>query len=179
MHKHVKKGNAMSKIHELMPWNRPSSIFVSKGERSGSSLTSLQEEMNRLFEHFYNGTQAYLTDWDEGALAAPSIDITENGNSFKINAELAGIDPKNVTLEVSNGALTLKGERKADEKEEGENYLRREISYGSFTRTIALPETANSDNAKATFKNGILTVDIPKKPEAQQKPKKVEIKTAA
>jgi HSP20 family protein len=169
----------MSKIHELMPWSRPSSIFVRRGEGFGSSLSSLQEDMNRLFEHFYNGAQTHLTDWDEGTIAAPSVNVVENGSSFRIEAELAGMDPKNVEVEVSNGTLTLKGERKEEEKEDGKSYLRREISYGSFTRTVALPETADEDKAKATFRNGILTVDIPKKPEAQQKPKKVEIKTAA
>ena len=169
----------MSRIHELMPWNRPSSIFVRRGEGVSNSLASLQEEMNRMFDHFYNGTQAHLTDWDEKALAAPSINVVESGDSFRVEAELAGIDPKNVEVEIVNNSLTLKGERKEEEKQGGDNYLRHEISYGSFARTVALPETADSDKAKASFKNGILTVAIPKKLEAQQKPRKIEIKSAA
>jgi len=155
----------MTKIHELMPWNRLSSISMRRGEGLGSSLSSLQDEMNRLFEHFYTGAQVYLTDWDEKMIAAPAVNVAENGSSFRVEAELAGMDPKNVDVAVANGFLTLKGERKEEEKKEGENYLRHEISYGYFVRTVALPETAEGDKAKASFKNGILTVTIPKKPE--------------
>ena len=171
----------MNKISELMHWNRPSSISVRKGLDVGSSLATLQEEMNRLFDHFYTGTQLYLTDWDKKLATAPAVNVVEDGSSFKVEAELAGMDPKNVDVEIAGGYLTLKGERKEEkeERKEGGNYLRQEISYGSFLRTIALPETADSDKAKASFKNGILTVTVPKKAEAQQKPRKIEIKVAA
>lgn len=171
----------MNKISELMHWNRPSSIFVRKGSEIGSSLASLQEEMNRLFEHFYTGTQLYLTDWDKKLAASPAVNVVEDGSGFKVEAELAGMDPKNVEIEITGGYLTLKGERKEEkeEKKEGGSYLRQEISYGSFLRTVALPETADGDKAKASFKNGILTITVPKKAEAQQKPRKIEIRTAA
>ena len=171
----------MSKIRELMHWNRPAAVSVRKGMDIGASLAAMQEEMNRLFDHFYTGTQLYLTDWDKKIADLPSVNVVEDGTSFKVEAELAGIDPKNVEVEVANGCLTLKGERKeqTEEKREDGNYLRQEISYGSFVRTIPLPDTADSDKAKASFKNGILTVTVPKKPEAQQKPKKIEIKAAA
>lgn len=170
----------MSKIRELMNWNSSSPVSVRRGD-SNFSIAALQEEMNRLFDHFYNGARLRLTDWDQKMPSTPSVNLVENGTSFKVEAELAGIDPKNVEVEIANGALTLKGERKEEKEESKEdgNYLRRKISYGSFTRTIALPETADGDKAKATFKNGILTIEVPKKPEAQQKPKKIEIRTAA
>ena len=169
----------MSKIRDLI--QSPASLIVQKGSDVSRSLSTLQTEMNRLFDHFYSGTQVYLTDWDKKLADLPAVNVVEDGVSFKVEAELAGMDPKNVDVEVANGRLTLKGERKEEvtEKNEGSNYLRQEISYGSFTRTIALPETADGDKAKASFKNGVLTVTVPKKPEAQQKPKKIEIKTAA
>ena len=134
-----------------------------------------------MFNHFLTGMNLRLTDWDEKLPVAPSVNIVENGDSFKIEAELAGMNPKDVELEITGGYLALKGERKEEKKEEKEdgNYLRQEISYGSFVRTVALPETADGENAKASFKNGILTVTVPKKPEAVQKPKKIEIRTAA
>lgn len=171
----------MTKIRELMPWNNPSSIFVRKGEGFGSSLAALQEEMNRLFDHFYTGTQLRLTNWDQKLPAAPAINVVEDGSSFKVEAELAGMDPKNVEVEITGGYLTLKGERKEEkeEKKESGNYLRQEISYGAFLRTVALPETADGSKAAASFKNGILTVTVPKKAEAQQKLRKIDIKTAA
>jgi HSP20 family protein len=171
----------MSKIHDLIHWNNPSSIFVRKGDNMGFSLASLQEEMNQLFEHFYTGSPLRFAEWDKKSVTAPAINLIEDGCSFKVEAELAGMDPKNVEVEITGGYLTLKGERKEEkeEKKEGGNYLRQEISYGSFLRTVALPETADGDNAKASFKNGILTVTVPKKAEAQQKPRKIEIKSAA
>lgn len=170
----------MSKIRELINWNRPAALSVRKGE-IGSSLAALQEDMNRMFEHFFTSLNLRLTDWDEKLPAAPSVNIVENGDSFRVEAELAGMDPKDVEVEVAGGYLTLKGERKEEKKEEkeGGKYLRQEISYGSFLRSVPLPETADSDKAKASFKNGILTVTVPKKPEAVQKPKKIEIKSAA
>ena len=170
----------MSKIHDLMRWNQSSPVSVRKGS-SNFSLTGLQEEMNRLFDHFYNGAQVRLTDWDRNLPSMPSVNLIESGDSFKVEAELAGMDPKNVEVEIADGCLTLKGERREEkeEKKEGGNYLRREIFYGSFSRTIALPETVDSEKAEAAFKNGILTVSLPKKAEARQKPKKVEIRTAA
>ena len=171
----------MSKIRELMHWNNPSSVLVRKGEDFASSMNALQQEMNRLFDHFYTGAQLRLTDWDQKLATTPAINLVEDGTSFKVEAELAGMDPKDVEVEVVGGVLTLKGERKEEknEKKEDGSYLRQEISYGSFLRSIALPETADSDKAKASFKNGILTVTVPKKPEAQQKPRKIEIKAAA
>ncbi len=171
----------MSKIRELIHWNNPSSIFVRKGESMAHSLVALQEEMNQLFDHFYTGAQVHLTDWSKKLATAPAVNVVEDGTSFKVEAELAGMDPKNVEVEITGGYLTLKGERQEEkeEKKEGGSYLRQEISYGSFLRTVVLPETADSDKAKATFKNGILTITVPKKADAQQKPRKIEIKAAA
>lgn len=171
----------MTKIRELMHWNNPSSVFVRKGEGFGSSLAALQEEMNRLFDHFYAGAQLRLTNWDQKLPTAPAVNVVEDGASFRVEAELAGMDPKNVEVEITDGCLTLRGERKEEkeEKKEGGNYLRQEISYGSFVRTVVLPDTADENKASASFKNGILTVTVPKKAEAQQKPRKIDIKTAA
>lgn len=169
----------MPNLHELVPWSRPSSVFARRGDDMGSSLATLQEEMNRLFDHFFTGSQVYMTDWDEKMIAAPAVNVVEDGNSFRVEADIAGIDPKEVNVEFANGCLTLKGERRKEEKKEDENYLRHEISYGSFLRNIALPETADGDKAKASFKNGSLIITVPKKAEALQKPKKIDIKTTA
>lgn len=170
----------MSKIRELMNWNFPSSVSVSKGDLS-QSLARLQDEMNRLFDHFYTGAQLHMTNWNEKLPSAPSVNVIETGDSFKVEAELAGMDPKNVEVEIAGGLLTLKGERKEEKEEKKDNgsYLRQEISYGYFLRSVALPETADGDKAKAAFKNGILTITVPKRPEAQQKPKKIEVRIAA
>lgn len=170
----------MNKLRELMPWNDTSSLLVRKGGSFGSSVIALQEEVNRLFDHFFTGAEVYTTNWGK-KLSAPSVNVTEDGSSFKIEAELAGMDPKDIEVESVGRYITLRGERKEEkeEKKDGGNYLRQEISYGSFLRTVPLPETADSEKAKASFKNGILTVIVPKKAEARQKTQKIEIKAAA
>lgn len=165
-------------IRELIHWNRPTNISIREGS-FGSSLANLQEEMNRLFEHFYTGTQVRKTDWDKLPATAPALNISENGKSFKVKVELAGMSPDDVELEITDGYLTLKGEKEEEKNEEDENYLRQEISCGSFYRTVALPEAADCKKAEASFKNGVLTITVPKKAEAIQNPKKLQIKKAA
>ncbi|QQG35759.1 MAG: Hsp20/alpha crystallin family protein [Micavibrio aeruginosavorus] len=164
-------------IRELTHWDRPN--VSNRQGIFGQSPVSLQEEINRLFDHFYSGTQVRLTDWDKLPAASPAVNISENGKAFKVNVELAGMNPEDVDIEVTNGYLTLKGKKEEETKEEDENYLRREISYGSFYRAIALPEIADSRKAEASFKNGVLSVTVPKKVEAIEKPKKLQIKKAA
>ena len=170
-------------IRELIHWNRPFGISIRRKGEPWNSFAALQDEMNGLFERLYSGANARLTDWNGGHASAPAVDIIENEKSFTVKAELAGIDPKDVNVEVTDGFLTLRGQRseEKEEKKEDKNfsYLRQEISEGYFQRTLALPETADCDKAEASFKNGILTITVPKKPEAVQKPKKLEIKKAA
>lgn len=140
---------------------------------------NLQDEMNRMFNHFYNGALVHMTDWDKKLPPAPAVDVKDTGKSFNIKVELAGMDPENVDIEIAEGVLTITGEKKEEKKEESENYLRREISYGSFYRTIALPETADGEKAEAKFKSGVLTVEVPKKAGAIKATKKLQIKKAA
>ena len=165
-------------IRELIHWDRPSNVSI-RQKNLGPSLVTLQEEMNRLFEHLYSGVQLHLTDWDKKAPAMPAVNISESRGAFKVKVELAGMSPDDVDVEITDGYLTLKGEREEETKEEDENYLRQEMSYGSFYRTIALPETADCKKAEASFKNGVLTIAVPKKAEAIEKPKKLQIKKAA
>ncbi len=162
-------------LRELVHLNRPFNVPVQQRGRFGQSLHSLQEEMNDLFEDFFssNGLKSWMAPMGS---AFPSVDIIENEKKFKVKAEIAGYNPDDIDVSVTDGFLTISGKRKEEEEEKEENYLRRELSYGSFQRTIALPETSNCEEAEASFKNGMLTIDIPKKAEAMQKPKKVTIK---
>lgn len=171
----------MHKITDLLQRHNPLPMVIHKAGNINFSWVALQDKTNLLFENFTAAAQQRLAKWSKRLSAAPAINIIEDGSSFKVEAELAGLDPGNVEIEIGGGFLTLKGERK-DEKEitqEGGSYLRREISYGSFQRTIALPEAADSSQAKALFNNGILVITLPKKFEALQKPKKIEIDIAA
>ncbi|MBI3440444.1 MAG: Hsp20/alpha crystallin family protein [Proteobacteria bacterium] len=165
-------------IRDLINWERPFNIPISRSNDLLPSFASLQEDMNRLFERFYRGSEVYLTNWDK-ATTIPAVNIAENGNSFRIEAELPGMPPESIDVSVSGNMLTIKGEKKEEKEEKDENYIRRESSYGSVYRQIILPEAANGEKADASFKNGVLTVTVPKKAEAVQQSKKLQIKKAA
>ena len=104
----------------------------------------------------------------------PAVEISEDDEAYTINAELPGIDKKDVHIEVKDGVLTLRGERKHEHEEKEDGYFRTERSYGSFERSFALPEAADEEKIKASFNDGILTVTLPKGEVA--KPKQIEVK---
>jgi HSP20 family protein len=136
---------------------------------------SLRDEMNRIFQDMW-GDDSMPTMFGGGA-SFPAVDIIESDKDIKVKAELLGMDPENVDVSINDGCLIIQGERKDERKEEDKqnNYLRREISYGSFCRSIALPDAANIEDAHASFENGILNVDIPKKAESLGKSRKLQI----
>lgn len=167
-------------IRELMHWDRPFSLPVLRRERQSRSITSLQDEMNRMFDEFLGDTSVpAFRSWRSSNEAFPAMDLIENEKYYKIRAELPGMDPDDIEVSVTNGFLTVKGGKEEEKEEEEENFLRRESSYGAFQRTLSLPEAADMDRADAIYRNGILTVEVPKKAEALQKPKKLSVRKAA
>jgi HSP20 family protein len=147
----------------------------------------LRQEIDRLFSDFGLGFQ-----WPFGRslFAAepqfrrelmwstmPAVDVVESEKSYEIAADLPGMDEKNIEVKVAEGVLTIKGE-KQEEKEEKKDYYLQERSFGSFQRRFDLPESVDSDKIEASFKKGVLTVTLPKKPEAQKPTKKIEVKSA-
>lgn len=172
----------MSKIRELMKFNGFTPAPALRSDQ-GLSLTTLQEEMNRLFNHFYQGMQVHLTDWDAVPESAPAINVAETANAFQVDVALPGMDPNAVEIEVVGSLMFVRG-TKTDEQEKKEEsdagiYLRKEITLGSFERTIPLPATADAEKAKARFANGVLGIVIPKKAESVTKSRKVKIQDAA
>ncbi len=135
------------------------------------NLVSTQDRFNRLF----NDTLSRI--FDDGELGtrpwAPAVDIYETDHDVVLKAELPGVDPKDVEIRVEDGTLYFKGQRKFENEVKEENYHRVERSYGSFTRSFALPSSVNSDKAKAEYKDGVLTLTMPKREEA--KPKTIQI----
>lgn len=144
---------------------------------AGGALWSLRHEMDRLFDDFFSGfpvgwrREPFATVWGMGA---PSVDVSETDKAYEIEAELPGMDEKDIELSMSNGVLTIKGERK-EEKEDKEKHVS-ERRYGSFQRTFRLPETVSEDKVAAEFKKGVLKVTLPKKPEARKPVRKIAIK---
>jgi HSP20 family protein len=137
-------------------------------------MQSLQERMNRLFTDFWGrgGTRA-----DEDYLSGawyPAVDVRENQDTLEIQAEVPGVEPKDVTISVENGVLTIKGARQFEKATEGETYHRVERAYGSFERSFSLPTNVDPEKIKATYRQGVLHLVLPKREEA--KPKSIAIK---
>lgn len=131
-------------------------------------LARMQEEMGRLFD------DRLVTRTGESMGWTPKVDIYEDEEGIALRFELAGVEPKDVDIRFENGVLTLRGERKLEREDTKDNYHRVELSYGTFTRSFSLPGTVDAEKIRAESKNGVLTVHLPKKPEA--KPKSIQVK---
>lgn len=105
----------------------------------------------------------------------PAVDIYETDNDLVIMADLPGLDMNDIHVEIENGTLSLRGERKFEGTSEGRGYHRIERSYGSFARYFTLPDTVDPEKVKADYKNGVLTVTLPKKEIAKPRAIKVEV----
>lgn len=103
------------------------------------------------------------------------MEVYETEGDVVVRAELPGIDPKHVDITVTDDTLTIKGEARTEQDEKGRNYYRRELRYGSFVRSLALPEEVRGEQAKASYKNGILEIRVPKSERAKPKQVKVEV----
>lgn len=134
-------------------------------------LMPLSREFDRLFR------EAFSPFSTEGELStrtwAPPVDIYETGDSIVLKAELPGVDPKDVEIRVEDNTLFLKGERKFEKEVKEESYHRVERSYGSFARSFSLPNSIDADKVSAEYKEGVLTLTMPKREEA--KPKTIRI----
>jgi HSP20 family protein len=133
-------------------------------------LNTFQDQFNRLFEGSFpqGGTgQADLGAW------APAVDIYEGQNELVAKVDLPGVEEKDIDVRLENNTLTIRGERKFEKSVNEDNYLRVERTYGSFTRTFALPNTVNAESINASYDKGVLTVHMPKREES--KPKQVKI----
>ncbi|MBU1206100.1 MAG: Hsp20/alpha crystallin family protein [Proteobacteria bacterium] len=137
-------------------------------------MSALQERMNRLFSDVraqapVRGEEIVQGTW------VPAVDIFETNEAIVIKAELPGITSQDISVEVKDNTLTLKGEKKFEKEVKEENYHRVERSYGSFQRAFTLPGTIHQEKVKAKFKDGILEITLPKVEEAKPKQVKVEI----
>jgi len=135
----------------------------------------LRSRVSHLFDDAFNEFVAPLAGREETRTGAwmPAVDIRETADGLIFHAELPGMTKDDIELTLENNVLTLKGERKFERDEERESYHRIERGYGTFTRTFALPSNVRTDDVKASFENGMLTVELPKVEEA--KPRRVQI----
>lgn len=133
----------------------------------------LRKEMDRLWDSFFEGRPGGRNR-EEGEWL-PSLDVAETKGDLVVKAELPGMDPKDIDISLSEGVLTIRGEKKQEKEEREEGYHLIERSYGSFTRSIRLPKEVQSEKIEASFKNGILKVVLPKSEEAKKKEIKIKV----
>jgi HSP20 family protein len=143
--------------------------------RSDNPFISLQREIDRLFDDFTRGLPAF-SGGGSGELL-PSVDVTETDKQIEITAELPGLEEKDVQVNLADNVLTIRGEKNAEKEEKDKSYRLVERSYGSFVRSLELPEGVNADAIKASIDKGVLKVTVPKPAPAQVK--KIDVKAAA
>lgn len=137
------------------------------------------EEMDHLFEDFGLGRGMLTPMLDKAQLPqgpwSPQIEIFERGNQLVLRADLPGLTKNDVNVEIDNDGITIEGERQHENEEKGEGYYRSERSYGKFYRRIPMPEGVKAEDAKATFKNGVLEITMPASKREERKPRRLEI----
>jgi HSP20 family protein len=146
---------------------------------------SFRGEMDRLFDRFgfpsfrrmFETEPAWRWETSFG-IAAPAVDVSEDDKAYKITAELPGMEAKDIELSMTGDMLVLKGEKRQEKEEKEKNYYLSERSYGSFQRSFQLPDGVDRDKLAADFSKGVLTITLPKTPEAQKQTKKIEVKAA-
>jgi HSP20 family protein len=159
-------------LRDLIPWNNNGSRNMAvQRAQAGNPLLTMHREMNRLFDDVFRG-------FDLGPLGSsspmgwPTIELDETDKEVRVAAELPGLEEKDVDVELANGVLTISGEKKSET--EDKEHLFSERYYGRFERRIPVEEV-DQDKVAASFKNGVLTVTLPKSPSAQQKVKRIAI----
>jgi HSP20 family protein len=137
--------------------------FGTEFEDFPAGLRVFQDSLSRLF------SEPASRPW------SPPVDIFETENELVLKADVPDVDPKNVGIQLENGTLTLKGERKFEEEKKDRGFHRIERSYGKFVRAFSLPDTVDGEKVKADYKNGVLTITLPKKEVAKPRTINVEV----
>lgn len=144
------------------------------------SLLSIQREFDKVMNYFnrepgFSAFSAFPAERFENLALHPSIDIIDDKDHFKIEVEMPGMGEADIKISISDGLLTIQGEKNISKKDEGKNYLMREIHYGRHERTVALPDSVDMSQAKASFKKGMLWVDIPKRSEVVKQSREIKV----
>ncbi|MCX8084833.1 MAG: Hsp20/alpha crystallin family protein [Calditerrivibrio sp.] len=134
-----------------------------------NELSTIQEEINKIFNRFFSTKDLAVTSF------SPKLDLSENDNEFKVVVDVPGFDEKDIEVHFENGVLSIKGKKEEEKVDEKENYYHRERFSGSFVRHISIPKPIKLDNVKATFKNGVLSIVLPKEEEVKPKAIKINI----
>jgi len=171
-------------VANLIPWRRrKEDTRLTRMPRSEESpFLALHRHWDELFDEFFRDVEETLglpalRQWSgarEG-LAAPRVDLSETEDEYMVNADLPGLEEKDVEVTLDNDALAIKGQRQEEHEEKKRDYHLMERSYGEFRRSIPLPHGVDTEKVKASFKNGVLRVHLPKSPEARAHRKVIAI----
>jgi HSP20 family protein len=152
--------------------------------RQRDIFSAMRDEMDRMLERFEHGWPHLERGWSrlpsllrgEAVMTVPELDVRESADAIVVEAELPGVDEKDVNVTLKDGVLTIKGEKKNETEQKGESYHMMERSFGSFERSIRLPDSVDETKVEARFDKGVLSVAAAKKPEAVKAERKIEIK---
>ncbi len=167
-------------ITDLIPWKKNESSLDVRSDQEEDAIVDLRSQMNRLFDEFFeqpfglspfSREPAFMGDF------APKLDISETDKEIIISAELPGMEPEDIDISLDRKALIISGEKRAEKEEKGKRFYRVERSFGSFHRSIALPNEVDENKIDATFKRGVLKVKLPKTQAAQETSKRITIKS--
>ena len=154
---------------------------VAQAPWQSDPFNALRNDMNRLFDRFTGGSFPSLPHLFGSAMSEDAIlmdvDVRDNGKEIVIEAELPGVEEEDLSVSMSDGVLTIKGEKKFEHDEEKEDYQRMERYYGNFRRSMRLPDSIDDEKIEAKLNEGVLTVKIAKRPEAVKEERKIKIKS--
>jgi HSP20 family protein len=156
-------------LKSLVPWSTRDRGDAAVRFTNDNPVFAMQREMNRVFNEFFRGFDEPLMT--QGRLGWPRIEVRDTDKEFTVCAELPGLEERDVEITYADGVMTIKGEKRVEE--ERAQYSERWA--GAFERQVVLSDAVDPDNVKATFRNGVLTVVLGKKPEAQRQVKRIEI----
>jgi HSP20 family protein len=144
-----------------------------------NEMESLHRSIDRLFESAWNGAPPSLLSetWSKSEII-PRLDVTEDDKSFRVAVELPGMTDKDVAVTLTDRVLTIRGEKKEEKEKKDKEVYRRERAFGSFRRAMELPGDVDANKIDASFRNGVLTIELPKTKEAQDKVKQIPVKAA-
>jgi HSP20 family protein len=164
-------------LKELIPWKRTGNELATRQDSMFAPFDQFRREMDNIFDGF-------LTDWPMRSTNLldrqlrnfmPQVDVTETEKEVRVIAELPGLEEKDVDVSLTQGVLTIKGEKREEHEENKRDFHRSELRYGMFERAVQLPAEIDADKAKATFKKGVLKITLPKTAEAQSNRRRIPV----
>jgi HSP20 family protein len=172
-------GGSKMTIKDLIPWKKEDDSIKVHQATEKDAMLDLRSQVNRIFDDFFENPFSMSPFFEKTAWTksfSPSLDVSETDDNVNISAELPGLDPEDIHITVDHHLLTISGEKKTEKEKKEKQYYRVERSYGSFKRSVQLPDYVDEDMIDATFKNGVLELKLPKIAEKVPNSKRIPIK---